>query len=185
MFISEEHRIVYLAHPKTASQSTRTALQEAYGLMPCGTYHGTFFRDVFDGTQVTDDWLIMTTVRNQYDAVASWWFHINPRTEGPHPGFVKDKLMQQHPYAALHATKGEFWGLHSHDANVILRFETLEADLNRALFCHGFDRMVILPHEGAGRGRNGRHYRDLICPELRKEIEDLWAEDIERWGYAW
>lgn len=160
--------MIYLAHPRTASRATRTALR-GIGFLSSGNHHAPL--DEHPGP----DWTVFTAVRNHYDAWASWWCKTGG--EWPFtPDWIEMKLDSQDRYFP---DPSRMWGLHSGVANVILRYETLEADLEAVL-----GGPLALPRVG-GEKRNGEHYRDLIPAAAHAYIGTRWAEEMEEFGYGW
>ena len=70
-----------------------------------------------------------------------------------------------------------FW-LHLADADQIMRYESLDADLSAVL-----GEPVKVPEHNVTPGRNGRHYSEFYSPEAIKYIGERFAEEIDELGY--
>ena len=65
----------------------------------------------------------------------------------------------------------------------IIRFETLERDLNAIGVELGFDGPVELPRTKTETRKDKRHYSEVLGPEERDIIARDFAFEIETFGY--
>lgn len=185
MYIHREARVIYLAHPRTASVATATSLLHVgfCKLEPPSDHHSRLWDQ---GTPVTPEnrsqWTVLTTIRNHWDAAVSWAFK-RFKTRGGEPHLWG--LAAYHcAFEANHWVQPDrMWWLHADEADVILRYETLEEDLGRALASCGV-RMPTLIQHNVSRNRRGRSYREFFDDDSRGYIGDRFASEIERFGYA-
>lgn len=169
MYVNYSRRMIYLAHPRTASRATRDALIERFGFRRQGQHHSTL-------GEHPDGWTVFTTIRNHYDAWASWYCKNARNGERMDAAFVEGFVGRKDRYFPV---EGRMWGLHAGVADVLLRYESLEADLSALL---GAD--VTLGRVG-GEDRNGRDYREIIEPSAHAYIGYRYEAEIEEYGYGW
>lgn len=75
----------------------------------------------------------------------------------------------------------EMWWLHSNDADIILRYETLQEDLN-FLGDFGVD-IPQLDQVNVTTKRPMREYRPLYTEETRRWVAEKFRDEIERFNY--
>lgn len=66
----------------------------------------------------------------------------------------------------------------------LIRFESMQGDLDEALRRAGVSQRVELPHVNATPARQGRSYRTLTTTRTRAMIERSWAVELAGWGYS-
>lgn len=168
MYVHYDRQMIYLAHPRTASRATRHMLY-GLGFQHRGNHHAPL--EDHPGT----GWTVFSAVRNHYDAWASWWCKSgggNPLT----PAWIESLVEGRRQYWP---DPDLMWGLHSGVCDVLLRFETLEADLSDLL-----GEPINLPKVG-GERRDGRAYRDVIPAPAHAYIGTRYAPEIAELGYSW
>lgn len=169
MYANYSRRMVFLAHPRTASRATRDLLIEQFGFHREAQHHQHLERHPGCG------WTVFTTIRNHYDAWASWYYKSGNGARMS-AALVAKMIEEKSRYWP---DPDRLWSLHSGVADVILRYETLEADLSEVL-----GDPVELPRVG-GQNRNGREYREIITPSAHAYIGTRYAEEIHEYGYGW
>ncbi|UCD56782.1 MAG: hypothetical protein JSV16_13295 [Candidatus Hydrogenedentota bacterium] len=179
--------MMYLAHPRTASISTSWALCNYLGFEKAipGDHHSCL-NDEKVARPFCDDergeWTVCTTVRNHWDAAVSWRYK---RRHNRTSGEPWDGPQWKELFLTFHWIRGrKMYGLHADDADVILRYETLESDLNELLAQFGM-KLERLPRDNVTPGRNGRHYRQFFTEGGRDFIARRFREEIERFGYSY
>jgi hypothetical protein len=174
MYVNHQHNMIYLAHPKTASQATSNLLEKHYGFEREGRGHHSGIPAGFNA----EGYSVATTVRYHLDALVSWWFHLHQKQPIGQPlveTIVKSKYFPR---------KREMWGLHRHQADVILRFEGLENNLAKWLASHGFEPpMEPLPEKGVTAQRWDLHYRLFIDWETARYIDSRFGEEMAELDY--
>lgn len=65
----------------------------------------------------------------------------------------------------------------------LIRFESMQRDLDEALRRAGVTERVELPHVNATPAREGHSYRELTTARTRAMIERAWAVELASWGY--
>lgn len=188
MYVQREARLVYLAHPRTASRATAQALCEQAGFEPVGEHHGRRTDEV----PAAEGWRALTTVRCHHDAVVSWYCYRyrtqaweNPLEHRPlTPEWLRRETKPwQGTYIRLD-TGWLFTHLHLLDADAVIRYETLEEDLNGELTQRGLGR-VQLPEVGKSPLRRGRPYQAFYDAETRRAVEEVFGGEMRRLGYEW
>lgn len=188
MYFNRERRMIFLAHPATASRATRDLLREEFGFTQAMNGHHIELYDAVDPFTVAPvlsreergEWFIFTTVRNHFDALASYvWKVASPKARARFRWTVEE-FEQGLQAGESWIAPDRLWALHSDDADELLRFEHLQQDLSRIL-----EKRVQLPVVGRTPCRKGgEHYRDFYTPETRALVEDRFGAEIAALGYA-
>jgi hypothetical protein len=185
VYVHRESKLIYLAHARTASVSTSTALIHSgfERLDPPSDHHATLWTK---GSPVTKDnrseWLVFTTVRNHWDAATSWTFRRHRHGKGPYQWTV-DAFRHALENGNRYASGDRMWWMHSDEADVICRFENLDHDLRSVLESRGVSFTPTVPHN-ITKSRAGRHYSLFFDDESREYIANKFAAEIERFGYT-
>lgn len=182
MYIHHEAKLIYLAHPRTASIATSTTLRKIgfKKLEPPSDHHSQLWDQ---GTPVTrenrHEWTVFTTVRNHWDAMISWAFK-KYRQEPK----VWDQRVFDHVFKGNRwVTDDRLWWLHLEEADVVLRYENLQEDFNSVLSKHGIDPPTLL-RENVGRERNGKPYWIFYDRQTKKYIYEKFKKEIDQLGYT-
>jgi hypothetical protein len=185
MYWHRESGLVYLAHPRTASISTRTALIEQAGFQAVGGHHAGWLRNkavpIVSGITL-EHWdgrvtSAATTVRYHLDALVSWWFH-KGRT-GP----LDREFVAHLAGGSWFPIRDEWWGLHRHTADTVLRYENLDEDLNRWLAEHGLDPVRVPQPLSPRRARDPAHYRSFVDRETARYIDERYGKEMDVMRY--
>ncbi len=178
MYVSEKRKLIFLAHPRTASRAVVAALQSVelehlgFEPHPKTSHHDTLTEHPGLG------WTVFTVVRNHFDAWVSWQaFNGARRPCGPRRS-IQDTVRGTMQLTSHFPDPRRMWALHCGYADVLMRYETLEADLRAA-----FHDTLTLPHIGGSE----RHadYRDAYDAEARAFIELRFGAEMEELGYRW
>lgn len=191
MYYHERARLVYLAHPRTASTATAEALKRVGFTRPVpGGHHAELYYPQSPVTEETrSEWTVMTTVRNHWDAAVSWAAQRNASAQcdvlpWPRSLFVEALDPQHNSWVR----KRQLYWKHLRHADIVLRYETLAEDLKHVLSIAGL-YMPFLARDNISRSRHwGAHYslyfdnetRDLIGLRFRDEIRRLNYEFDDR-----
>ena len=172
--------LIYLAHPKTASTSTMRVLLNAGFVKPNRhDRHSTLYKD---GTITPDNrekFYVFTTVRNHFDAAVSWAF-MKKRGGGWNLDLFKRALDPgSNPYIKEHS----LWWMHSDDADRILKFESLQEDLDK-LFTEYQIPVAKLPMENVTNARGSRAYREFYNDTTRAYVEERFKDELEKFEYT-
>lgn len=187
MYISKEKGMVYLAHPKTASQSTKAVLLDDGFVLSdkmgdsrpskCGSKRTGHHRELVE--HPGPEWTVVTTIRNHFDAWVSWWAYSSRDGEEFDPDFIR-RIRDRNPM--YWPEENLMWGMHGRFADRILRYESIENDISVLL---GKD--VTLPRKNVSKKRRERPYREFYDgnEETREYIQSLFGDEIQRYGYEY
>lgn len=185
MYVHAEKKLIYLAHPRTASSSTADALMKI-GFGMCGQkgHHMTLQPKVLVGRYGVprEEWTAFTTVRNHWDIAVSFaWTRNDVQKTLP---FTVEHFKEALGHA-WYRTEHEMFALHVEDADIILRFEGIQDNLNTFLTRRGLGP-VALPHihEEWSEKRGGPGYRRFYTDETRAYIADKFYDEIAKFGYT-
>lgn len=186
MYYHAGARLVYLAGPKTASRATGRALVKA-GFERRRHHAGP--RDDYGGDPIPfEECEVATTVRDHFDALLSWWYSQTFRPGGRKPGEEIDVAYLDRVLATPYfPRRGEWWGLHRYDADVLLRYENLDTELGTWLLRHGIrpvdlDRTNVSKDRSAPEDRIRSGWRELPGP-VRTEVLTRFYDEIRELGY--
>jgi hypothetical protein len=119
----------------------------------------------------TGNEVVITTVRNHWDAVVSWWLLNN--APKPLHEFVKY-------YNHSHYARGnKLWWIHP-TADYFMRYEHLQDELSDVLRFCGLPE-VTLPIINVTP--NKTHWRDYYNPTSYKAVWDRFGDEIDFYGY--
>lgn len=174
MYILEEFNLGFIAHPKTASSATQRVLR-GLGARLYGNHHAAeerWCRPILDSGGI-----IMSTIRNPYDLLVSWYFHYKQRAERRS---FKEWLPQQLANPNDYIRKGLFYGLQW--TNRVLRYEALQSDFNAVLVEMGLGPITIKPFNVSIK-REGRPYQQMYDLELIHLVQRHFGDVIAEHGY--
>lgn len=184
MYIHKARRLIYLAHPRTASVATAAALAHLgfVKLEPPSDHHSRLWDE---GSPVSRDnrstWRVLTTVRNHWDAVVSWTFRrFKTRKAGD---ILWDVKLLETALDNRWISGERLWWLHSDDADTVLRYEALEEQLRQVLAEYDL-RLPSIPWLNGSRNRPDREYRQFYNPQTQDYVARRFAGEIERFAYA-
>ena len=206
MYVHQEAKLIYLAHPRTASNSTAAALMTVgFEKVVPGDHHSRLSEagplmgliDPVDRYEARSQWATFTTVRNHWDTVVSWMF---AKYGGDDPLTVWNLerfclvLGERFPFARSGPRRftrqnpwvgdSTLWSRHGNDADITIRFERLAFGLTAVLNAHGVSVPEALPHLMKSDARDGRPYQDFYTPQTRSYVADRFGAEIERYGYT-
>jgi hypothetical protein len=188
MYLHQEKKMVYLAHPKTASHSTVDALTRVgfEPQFPDEGHHAPFHEQRLLKRYKwppRENWLVFTTIRNHWDWAVSLAFARRkfqrrniPDTEWSVEMF---KTVLRPCY---YIEENKLFGLHAPHADIIIKFEHLEDDLNFVLSQRDLGP-VELQHLRPTVWREKQSYREYYTDETRNYIAERFKGEIEEYGY--
>jgi hypothetical protein len=189
VYFDPEARLCFLASPRTGSHAVADALESEYTFRT-PRHHARLGGRWEPQPPLAPGWLVLVGIRNHFDAVCSWLSH-QPDWEGENvdAAFV-EYIINGGPRSYTSAVRGRLWGFHLYGIEDrlsgatlrLLRQETLQADLNRALTEHGTPR-VRLRRKNVTRGR--RPYQEMVTDCGRRAIEHEWGAEMIELGYRW
>ena len=179
-------RMIYLRTPHTASVATENAIvrnvPEAVQVLPghayldevirdgCLTKDGRLVSSILDGER---DEVVVTTVRNPYEMVFSWWIK-STAMRSSLVDFVT--TCDDHH----HLRDGRLF-YRADESHVVLNMDTLDEDLSslmRAIELPVFDIPVdnVTP-------KDGHHWREHMSGKVLLVMRDRFGDEIEDYGY--
>jgi len=177
MYVLEEQNLGYIAHPKTASSAMKQVLS-ALGATLLGSHHD--FEDEWCQPILDSGGLIMTTIRNPFDLMVSWYFHYAKRRPGTPMESFKEWLPAQLEHPNDYIKRGIFCGLRW--ANRPLRFENLQEDFDKVMVEVGLKYAHIEPFN-VSLNREGCPYQEMYDDHLRQLIVYHFGDLLERHQY--
>ncbi len=165
MAVLFRHKMLWLATPRTASTATCDALLRAGGKQ-IGLHH-----DSLEQVNRRHGEPVVTTIRNPYDILVTWWLSGND--PGPFPGFIlgfKERNFLRDGRLLYHAPT----------ADIVVRYENLDVELPAAFKKCGLES-VALERVNVTKGKaNWRRYYDADAIEAANR---RFGAEIEQHGY--
>lgn len=175
MYIHEEAKLCFLAHPRTGSRSTRDALKTV-GFESVGGHH--------DGPEQGYDlssYNVFCCVRNHWDAMVSWWYNnrMNHKELKPSLQWLAIHISHNRYYFR----PGSMWFFLNQVPGIIhFHFENMEEELNAILKIHGLPEVEI-PLVGLSRERRRNHYREYYDTHTAEVVRWCFGPEIIKLGY--
>jgi len=160
-YVNKERGLIFLAHPRTASQSIGGYL-ESVGFELDGNNHHLGRRG--------HSGVAFAVVRNPYDVLVSWWFNRN----WPIPFGVE--FFERLKTLAVYFEP--LW-FHLPDTDHIIHFENLEGGLSSFL-----GEKVSLEKKNVSKKRKGRHWREFYTEEMKAYVDEWLSHEINYFGYG-
>lgn len=204
--ISHKHKFIFVAIPKTGTSSVISVLgkidPEACESKTSPEKHLTLteYQSMYPDTR---DYYSFTIVRNPWDRLVSQYFFTRRVTQNFKYGFFKDNKVEDTSFQSFihnivgkgipytkHSyntkTSKQSWDSNSDQLNYInmnitriCKFESLQFEFN--IIC---DEINIprhqLPHNNPTKHK---HYTEYYDDETKQIVADLFAKDIEYFGY--
>jgi hypothetical protein len=179
--ISHADRCIFLHQRKCAG----TAIKQAFGLHTEDADWHACNDGALDPAfaQRPRDYLVFSIVRNPWDRFVSGWKYCKSTCRRSLLEVLADPPREGHDYR--HLTRPQHAILFDRDGrpvfDVLLRYETLQADFDR--LC---ERLGRAPRRLAqvNRGSHGC-YRQYFDDATRALLAERYARDIELFGYRW
>ncbi len=201
MRISDSRRVLFLHVPKTGGASVEVALdRKVPDIRAPYARHTTLTEVLRLEPQVADYW-IFGFVRNPWARMVSWWAMIDNARIAAEEG-NEAQIARFENYAEWKAVRGfdfdefvtrgadeveriampqlVFLTSGSRRPDFIGRSENIVEDFNVARARLGLRPKERMPH--AHKGKHG-HYRDYYTPATRQRVAELFAVDIDEFGY--
>lgn len=169
MYVHEEKRIAFIAHPRTASTATGAALL-GLGFTQWVNHHG--INPKWDPT----DWTVFATVRNPFDLMVSWYYHKKKYQAAPFQEWLPKFLAESNMYL----DQGLFFGV-PHCTRV-LSYERLQDDFNLVLVESGFPPIEI-PYKNVSIARPDKPLSEYYDHKLINLMKAHFGEEIKSHGY--
>lgn len=200
MLVNFERKVCYLAHPKTASQTTALTLRKKSGFVPVTDHHHAWdaayelgkLEDMGLDVEAATRWqmydpytfVYLMVIRNPWDTIASWWelskAHIRHEKIGPewfeawkalNPGVFPEK---------------DLWPFLEREPpgpTAVIRWEHLNIGLHFFAEMFRFPSPSNLPWVGITKDKKV-NYRTYFDSESRKWVETTFPNAIEAGSYT-
>lgn len=163
--ISHERSLLFIHIPKTGGSSITHTYPEYFEQVGPGV---DTHRRIEDFDVESDKYWKFCVVRNPWEMVVSWHaWHIRHGDQ--------NKTME---VAARKVQTPRFFG--AERMNTVLRFETLQADLDRLLWPRFNIKPRLLRHMNKSEHGN---YREYYCDKLRQIVAERFSWEIREFGY--
>ena len=135
-------------------------------------------------TDAEKNYFIFSAVRNPFDRLISGWKFLEDTRHRPLVDVLENLPRESPGYE--HLTRPQIAILREPGAkrlavNDLIRFESLQRDFDR--ICERIGRpRAILPHINVSEREFG--YRQYFDARTRKLVEEIFAEDLDTFGYA-
>lgn len=170
-------RLVFIAHPKTASRAVRDAVIRLGGRQ-VSSHHG-IDHEVLEEEKARGA-SVGCVIRNPYDVMVSWYFHMEARhsnTPRPFSKWVREIMVNGNG----HIENGLYFGFHLCDT--VMRFESLIDDW------YGWATKCGLKYEplqyvGVSLKRSYQHYSRWYDEKSRQAVADHFAKEFKLGQYV-
>ena len=172
------NKLIYLAHPRTASKATSVTLGQIDSAFTEPRHH----RHLYNLEYERQGELVVTTIRHHGDALVSWWLHHGQRNGYGETLSEFTRFLLEFPHEGfwLVPTPGRLWDLHLPWCNCFMRFESLQEDLNWVLERVGWEpRKLLRVNQTRGKREWGSYYN----AERQRIVEDTFGGEMQELGY--
>ena len=172
MYVHEEKKTAFVAHPRTASSATGHVLLQL-GFEQQINHHD------FEPKMLGVDWTVISTVRNPFDVMVSWYYHYVRKSHVTEtfrewlPGFLK--------MSNRFIDRGMFFG--APYCTHLLFFESLQDDFNYVMSEIGLPQTEI-PQRNVSTKREGRHWQTYYDDAAVHLVVEHFATEINVHGYS-
>ncbi len=162
MYIHQEKKVAFIAHPRTASSATAHVLMQM-GFEIVKGHHA------FDPSSDLDDWSVFCTIRNPFDVLVSWFY--SQKREKPFTLWLPDFL------DGCQFLQGERMFFGQPYATHVLHFETLQDDFDGLCNDVGF-RPRTIERRNVSVRREGRSFMGYYNFYTAKMISERFHQDF-------
>jgi hypothetical protein len=169
MYVHEEKRVAFIAHPRTASTATGQALT-GLGFGQWINHHG------FDPKWDLTGWTVFATVRNPFDLMVSWYYHKKRHQEQTFQEWLPKFIALSNQYL----DQGMFFG--TNFCTRMMRYETLQKDFDFVLGEVGFPQTDI-PLKNVSHDRPDKPLSEYYDHRLINLMRTHFNKEIRQNGY--
>lgn len=167
MYVHEEKKIAFIAHPRTASSATSHVLKQM-GFEIIHSHHGLMDMEYLNG------WDVFCTVRNPFDVIVSWFYN-QPR-EKPFSLWLPEFLDGCQYLQGIRMFFGQPYCDH------ILHYENLQDEFEDLMDEFGFP-IVEIPQRNVSETRDSFSFMGHYNPRTFKLVIDSFRQDFLNNGY--
>jgi len=164
MYEHAEKKVIYIAHPRTASSATGHILLKM-GFKILGDHHQVI------PERITGEHLVFSTVRHPLDVFVSW-YHNKKREQNSFKEWLPIFIHDCH-----YISNGLFYG--QKYCTHVIHFETLQDDFDAVCNDAGF-RPRTIPHRNVSKGRRSdylSYYDNELLELVLKRFRDDFVEN--------
>lgn len=176
MYVIPDRKFCFLAAPRTGSKAVAKALTDKYGAVLVGSHHT--LPNEHPEYEMDSNWLVCSAVRNNWDAMISWWFKIERRGRmKPLVDFLPCFCDNNPEFVQ----GGKLWSKGAPFRNKLLRYHCLGADLDFALVTVGLppiDLPIVVDSD-----REGRPYQVFYKDDTAEWVAQYFKEEIEQYHF--
>lgn len=200
MIVSDAEGVLFVHVQKTGGSSVERILlrrlpgaQRVEGLV--GDRHASWKAAVRSRPELAG-YFTFGFVRNPWDRLFSWYRMIERRRSGPTPpNWFMSEVLTHLPtferfvldgperYPRLRRTQLSYLEHGGRRADLIGRTEHFARDLGDVAGRLGLGPLGEIPRTNVDPLRSGRPYRDAFTPQMRDHVAQVYARDIEAFGY--
>lgn len=169
MILLPSKRLLYLETPRTACRATGDLLC-SLGATRSNQRHDCPDKRLAEKLKY-EEWTVITTVRNPYDMLVSWYFTRSREKEG----WSLEEFLSVARVKNLYL-KTDLLNRYDKWLTSWWRYESLQLDIWRTL---GTTKSLPI----VGKSNRDPDYRIYYTPELQAKVAQWYKRDIERFGY--
>jgi hypothetical protein len=159
-------KIIYICNARVGSYSIVDVLKSIPGSIVTQNHHDPL-------TDHAGDEVVVCSVRNHFDTIASWWAHMGmPEDFG---AWIRN--FDYHP----HVTKDRLFALAAHRYHSFIRFENMEYDLYKLFVTVGLPATFQIPKLNVTKGKIPKEL--LFDSKSAKAVVARFGEEMEEYGY--
>ena len=194
MIISDSHKFVFVANPKTGGTSIENCLDqynseyEGTGLNTKYSERHCSLKAIYQKFPFIDSYFKFAIVRNPFDWVVSWYFYRKKQQNTNNTKNISFKEWLVDENSTAYSTEGIGLTISQFDLlsgcdyvklNLTGKFENIQNDFN--LFCRLLKLpQVTLPHMNKSRHK---HYTEYYDDDTREVVAKRFAKDLEYYNY--
>jgi len=175
MYYFREHNLYFLAQPRTASRAVAKVMMDL-GAKQSADHHGI--------GKIPDGAFVMSTVRNHWDALVSWYTILQEARNLSLYQWITTHVVTGRTDAARHFIPHKLYWRYLPYTTYVLRYESLNDDLCWCLQRHGLTFGTTQVISDSGSNRAGRQYALFYDSRSIHAVYDYYGDEIERLGYS-
>lgn len=190
MIIDHQHKIVYIAIPKTGTTSTENYLKKVLPNSKNGVYHKHIkAKDIKKRLPNYDEYFKFAVVRNPYDWYVSWYtYRQRPNSNFKTNNMTFIEYLNRKPPSKVHPDQFDFISDNSGKIIVdkIIRYEDgVENEINKLLKSRGIQiPTTLMPKKNISHKRKNRPYREFYNDKSIQLVKKLQPKTLNYFNYA-
>lgn len=206
MIVSHRHRYLFVEVPRTGCTAVARELREHYDGEPVLYKHAHLAELPEALASRVRGYIVGAGVRNPLDRTVSTYEKLRsdhkrnyttPAKRVETGGWVATRDVDQYEFVQQpgvgfpeffiryhRAVARDLWAVECAAADVVLRFEALDAGFAQFLRCAGLPQHRPLPHVNP-TVRQSADFRDYYTHEIRQRAVDVFGPLMQQYGYRW